>query len=690
MIDDTLFPPNPKNGDTASVGGVTFRYDAILQTWVKLSASSLSISPATAMKSGTMSAADLVKLNRLIIPPPISTLIGNKCVSPFTNGGISLTSGDDFINVQGFVAIQNINEVGDRISKDTPFQIHKNTFGYDFSVNLQALVQELSARGQINTNGAIGPKGNKGKKGSAGANVIIAGPKGPTGPAGDSIPVDVVINSEPVQSTAVTNLNSALVDATIVEDSDGSFSINFSRQAIGSSDPQATEFSVTASQSSWLLGIDNLQPGPQPLLCVDIQQILDAIHDKYLSEVERLKVGYQDVVKFWITTMANLFDEQKAALCCALEFCISGTKSTQLGQHIESLVAATIGKANIVLNPRGSANTVTVSSNGVLSEIDAPAHTDGGGSDLCKISDPPPSFAAVPSFSESVLSARAAKSVPVAAPQTLFVDQDLMIVDPIINSSIMTASSKAYPAGGYVAVIQMAEAKINGQYKAPLSLRYVNNGKAAYSQFLDIGSYTQVSDCKKAYEGLSISFDHDGGNISLWLASLGANSSGRCAVRIISQPKPQPQPIVESVQDVSQPEHVPAPGSECSLTRKQIEWYSDSWDLKRCCGLLVDIHGQDYIIVKRTQADDLACGGGNITTNCSSMFGDGTAFAWPTLDGVKFAPIIGDMARFRYDSDLNTVVAGLINRGAYTSQCGNPDNARHLSYQLSTVVFPVH
>lgn len=684
MIDDTLFPPNPKNNDTANVGGVTFRYDAVMQTWVKLSASNLAISPATVTRSGTMSAADLVKLNRLIIPPPISTLIGNNCVAPFTNGGISLTSGDDFINVQGSVAIQNINEVGDRISKDTPFQIHKNTFGYDFTVNLQALVQELSARGQINTNGAIGPKGNKGKKGPAGANVIVAGPKGPDGPAGDSIPVDVTINSEPVQTTAISNLNTALVDATIVEASDGSFSIDFSRQAIGSNDPQATEFSVTATQSSWLLGIDNLQPGPQPLLCVDVQQILDAIHEKYLAEVERLKIGYQDVVKFWITTMANLFDEQKAALCCALEFCISGTKSTQLGQHIENLVAATIGKANITLNPRGSANTITVSSNGVLSEIDAPAHTDGGGTDSCNTLLP----GAVPSFAESVLSARAAKSVKPEAAQTLLVDQDMMIVDPIANSSIMTASSKAYPAGSYVAIIQMAEAKINGQYKAPLSLRYVSNGKAAYSQFLDIGSYTQVSDCKKAYEGLSISFDHDGGNISLWLASLGANSSGRCAVRIVkSQPKPKP---VETVESAPQVEHTPEPGTECSLTRKQVEWYSDSWDLKRCCGLIVDVHGQDYIIVKRTLADDLACGGGNIATNCSNLFGDGTAFAWPTLDGVKFAPIMSDVVRFRYDADLNTAVAGLINRGAYTSQCGNPDGMRHLAYQLSTVVFPVH
>ncbi len=71
-------------------------------------------------------------------------------------------------------------------------------------------------------------------------------------------------------------------------------------------------------------------------------------------------------------------------------------------------------------------------------------------------------------------------------------------------------------------------------------------------------------------------------------------------------------------------------------------------------------------------------------------YGYHPAFAWPTFDGELFVPWPDDGARFFYDNVLNAQVAEQIEKGHYADAKGFPAGIRHLSYQLSRVLFPMN
>ena len=123
------FPANPEHGDIFEISdGIYYQYDASLKAWGKITANNLVFPEATYSRPGIMTYSDLRKLNRLVLPPPYSTIVGNDCVGPFSSGSIRLVGGDRYVSVNGKLDFKNIDEFGDRVNQSESFHIHQHTY----------------------------------------------------------------------------------------------------------------------------------------------------------------------------------------------------------------------------------------------------------------------------------------------------------------------------------------------------------------------------------------------------------------------------------------------------------------------------------------------------------------------------------------------------------------------------------
>lgn len=397
-----LFPDNPTHGMLfEQKNGVIYQYDATIKSWIKLATDNLTLKVVSPVSDGAMTAEDLRKLNRLVIPAPVSTIKGDKCEAPFKTGAIDMRGGDNFINVTGKANLQNIDQYGDAIGKEYPYQIHQHTFGFDFTLDIRQLITELETRGQIRLEGKRGPKGDKGQKGEDGINGILSGPPGDKGATGSAPQCELEIEPEVLDAQLKEGNTKVIVGASIKPNPIDArrYSLVFDRQTVGSLNNTATKFNIRNVDSTWVLAAgvnvdDNVTPDPiecgipgqsgvagsssntYTLYYMDIQPIMDSIHNKFLGEVQALKTGYEKSVSEWLQIMSDMFDEQKRALCCALERCISLTKSSQLRQHMESVAAAAVGRAKIVLHGRDSNQAVKISHTRPLKQL--------GNTDLCE------------------------------------------------------------------------------------------------------------------------------------------------------------------------------------------------------------------------------------------------------------------------------------------------------------------
>lgn len=695
-----LFPENPTHGMLfEQKRGVIYQYDAAINAWLKLASDNITLQLATTLSDGAMSSADLQKLNRLVIPPPTASIIGTDCAAAYRRGTIGLYGGDKFVKVDGTLDIQNIDQFGDAVSEDHPFQIHQHTYGFDFSLDMPQLIAELENRNQIRLTGKAGVKGDVGEEGDTGISGILSGPPGDIGEPGTAPTCSLSVEPETFPVQVRPGLKRALVNVKVIPDAiDGrNYSLEFDRQVVGNENGSASQFRVKQIESTWVLAISVMTdetdsdfdcgiPGEQrnqfySLYYVDIEPILDTIQQKYNDEVTRLKKGYEDIVAFWVQTMSDMFDEQKNAICTALENCISGTKSIHAREHMEGLAALTLGKAKINLHGRNSRQSVEVSSTKLLHEL--------GGPDLCKGG---PAFPQNPVASEdrTVVESAAAEEFPIT-----------IDVDPLVNSAVSSAKSIGLPRGEYVATIKQATAQVNNVHRSNVKIRYASNGERRTTQFLDKGAFSSMMEAQSAYEGLSVSFRHDGGNVEVFLPSIQPRqSSGQVQIVIdknsdVAITPTQAKPIkTAKTKNKSQKTVKLTEASEsCQMAVSHLAWYEKGWMSGRCCGLVVNVAGQDYIIVKRSLGDEDNCGGGeSLNTPCIAKFineYNHPAFAWPTFDGRTFVPLPkSEFVTFQFDKVLNELVAAKIAKSEYDNGVGHPNGVRHLSYQLMTVLFP--
>ena len=691
----SIFPTNPRHRTVYEPrAGLLFQYDATIRSWVNLATAGVSIPLATPVQAGAMSAEDLRKLNRLVIPPPASSIIGTDCTAAYQSGNIGLFSGDDFVEVSGTVKVQNLDARGDQISKDLPFKIHQNTYGFDFSVNLPALIQELKARNQYKVSGKTGDKGIKGETGDPGPDTVLSGAQGEAGDDGDSTPCLLTVEQDALQVQPHEGMAKALVNARVVldEDDETKYSIEFDRQVIGPGDYAADKFHVRADTSTWVLAVtggqsadgtgevfctDGLAAGiSQDLYYVDVEPIIESIKRQFLVQVGNMRTGYESAVQFWVQTMSDLFDEQKQALCCALEHCLSIKKNADVREHIESTAAQAAGSANVLLHSRTSDEAVNLSSTRTLKQI--------GGQDLCRGG---PGFPQYPNLGVDAASV-SAQSVP--APMAEAVGRATVTIDPLVNITPSTAVLVPLAAGEYVAEISKAEATVDGAHRSNVRAQSLVGGAKRTVQFLDKGAFDTLIEAKQAYEGLTLPFTHEGGLVGFWLPSVGEkNASGM--VELWVEPRPaQAVPVQETLKEgpkeavkKAAQRATPVATSQCPMSVGHLAWYERGWQEGTGCGFVVTVMGQDFIVLKRSVGSDLSCGGGESNVEPCVVKYPATAFAWPTFDGRQFVGIpAADVVRFQPDDTLTALVLQKILSGDVRDALGRVQD-------ITTILFPV-
>jgi hypothetical protein len=335
------FPKNPKTGDIVTIeDGLIYVYDGTLNIWHQQEGGTISL--ATPSSSGLMSASDFKKLNSLVVPPPQSTITVADYGYSFTNGTIALIEGDDFINIDNSAKISDVSSISR--------QIHQNTYGFDFTIDTSNFFQYMLDSGRftvVSPQGATGPKGVTGPSGKDG---LTYGPTGATGPSGANAAFDLTIQSEPASLKRVdTSVTRAVTSITTEEISESENYLVVTRSIIGNPDACPSQLKLSsATSSTWLVALptstsqatitwlpDSCHTNSQSIYYIDISGILSSIEDEFNREVASIKNDCENIVQFWLSIMAGLFDEQKAALCCALEYCQSQSRNVETRQYIE-------------------------------------------------------------------------------------------------------------------------------------------------------------------------------------------------------------------------------------------------------------------------------------------------------------------------------------------------------------------
>lgn len=368
-----IFPPDPSDGMIfEATPGVYYEYSAGEDSWIRIDGSD-TILPATPLSDGLMSSEDFQKLLNLIVPPPQATLKGEDCSYIFRRGKIGLYSNDGSLDIEPSLSL-NANDA----SIERPWDILRNTVGIDFRLNIEQFLSEIQSRGNVIDQRVVGDKGPTGDAGDAGRDQLDTGPTGADGIdgsnspfAGTLAPDNLSLNLDQFEDTR------AIVNVSVERVSEDENYLVFTRANIGNPDACPSEIIPRQIQSPWLVisqpGITSYTKrttltGDCAIPCavcssgiyyLNIDPIMDKLFDRYKELVSTLKSAKEDLVTQWLKAMIYLFNQQKAALCCALENCRSRTRNTQTRQYIESQrIQAALGNFSLVID--GEEDRLTV------------------------------------------------------------------------------------------------------------------------------------------------------------------------------------------------------------------------------------------------------------------------------------------------------------------------------------------
>lgn len=374
LILSNLFPQSPQDGQIfTNYQDVYYRYDGGLKSWIRIMGYGSKVDLATPLRDGLMSSEDFRKVNGLLIPPPQTSLTSDSCYIVFDSGTIGFRSSQGHLFINYELDLVTRDERGNPITEKRLFKIHENTYGIDFRVNLEKLVSLLEARGQLTYRKSVGPQGEKGDKGRAGVDRVETGPKGDKGDDGRNFPYPGSIIQE--QADFITSQdNRGIVDIGLLPVSRDENYLVITRGNIGSPDFCPKFVEPDDISSKWILAVDerplyktvvrecedkvcsvdNCQPDTinppvaqaycsSKLYYLDIAPIERKIKDRYLELLQELRETKEEVINSWLQTMIRVFNEQKQALCCALENCRSRRENARERARIEDdrVLAAT-------------------------------------------------------------------------------------------------------------------------------------------------------------------------------------------------------------------------------------------------------------------------------------------------------------------------------------------------------------
>lgn len=659
-----MFPNNPSDGMIVEVSpGKYFRFSTRQNSWFRLDSFD-ALGVATATSDGLMSSNDLKKLNDILVPPPRMAISSEDCEFTFNSGFLGFRSSKEHLAVNTLLSLSGLDDA-------EPWQIHENTFGVDFKIDLDKLVEELQARDGISFRGTIGPQGLKGDKGQDGQDNLDTGPVGLVGPAGANAPFPGTLSREVSGDFDIINENTAIVDAQIKELSDVDRVLVLTRANIGNIDACPGSVKPKRFDSPFALVIDDnparaevrkeISSDDCKIACavcselhyIDIQNIVDQVAARFKELVLDLKAAKEALADNWLSTMISVFNQQRDAICCALENCESRKRNQNERRYIESQrIQAAQSDFRLELDGTNSRSVFDL-------EPDKDCADPGG----------------------------AVIEGPQVDCSECFRD---IVVDGKLNAGTQNkAISTTIPAGQYVAEIEDCCIKFRGgllntvnQWSGRISLKYNTADGPNTITIPNLGEFDSNDDARSAYIGQCFSFVHTGGDIMVWSQSiLPENNSGSVSICI------RTADCFEAGTEATGAQ-VGDDVSSCEMAASQVEWYERGWRTDTCCGAHVKIGGVQYLVVKRSIGTDSTCGGGESeSTPCLASFIDAgkghPAIAFPTLDGDEFAgkPMSGTQT-FVEDDNLSSQVINKIKNGEAISTVGDAAG------QITLVLFP--
>jgi len=375
--------PNPTEGEIIEVyPGVFYQYSHSTNSWIRLNGYH-SIKPATPVSAGLMTKEDYIKIEGLLKAPPKTRLSSNKCSATFEGGTIGFYSRDGSVLVEDYL---DLYETGKTTREQ--WHIHEDTWGFNFRINLQFLIEEMKKRGNLISENMVGPKGLDGEKGPPGVNKLDTGPMGPDGLPGNNAPFAGTLVSN---NLMVTDKSKAVVDVAVEEVSPEENYLVIYKGTIGPKNLCTKKVNVQNVQSTWLLVRRNKEvcgTGCQGNAVVsncetaylDIEVITDAITEYFNSLIMVVKQERETLVREWLKTMMYTFNDQKYALCCGLENCMSRKRNEDERRYIETQrIAAAAAGYKVLISDRTDGEDVPEPHTKIEVDMDKYKTCDGPG-----------------------------------------------------------------------------------------------------------------------------------------------------------------------------------------------------------------------------------------------------------------------------------------------------------------------
>ncbi|MDP6585772.1 MAG: hypothetical protein QF535_14040, partial [Anaerolineales bacterium] len=343
------FPPNPTDGMIFEDSiGVFYQYSAVTQSWFKIVTPTIPL--ATPISDGLMSSDDFTKLTGILSPPPSIALSFEDCEEEYNSDLLSITGDDDDIIE---VAISESN-------------LHENTAVIDFKLDAQKLAQQMTAIGTLRLTAPQGVQGDQGATGADGTNALAVGPQGADGADGANASWPGSLAED---GLGIAQQSKAVVDVLTRKVSSTENYLVVRRANVGNPDACPSMIVPQDIQSPWLLSFDTGADGvastsiispatgavcgwacQTSLFYFDIDAIIQSIRTHWVTYLNSVKTTKEALANTWLQAMMTLFNEQKSAICCALEGCRSRTRNVETRKYIEEQrLQAALGDFQLII-----------------------------------------------------------------------------------------------------------------------------------------------------------------------------------------------------------------------------------------------------------------------------------------------------------------------------------------------------
>jgi len=483
---------------------VYYQFNKSANAWIRLDGYT-AIGLATPADDGLMDRVDFKKLKGLIVPPPVIKLKPDGCSVELDSGIIDLKSLDNFLQIE-----TSLDLVGpDGVKTAVEWNVVKDVYGIDFSLDIEELLKEVEKRGNLTVRQKTGDAGKKGETGYDGIDQLDTGPIGEIGASGKNAPFTGAVTEDPVPTERSGDKNLAIVDVTALEgDKEGKLVLT--RANVGNPTACPSEVVPIDKKSPWVVVLDGSPTDITFLrekspdckyscrVCVKlkflyIDAILQSIDQRFQELVYELKRQKEEIVKAWLNRMITLFNQQKAAICCALENYTTRARNARARERVEGIAVGAAGNnLRVVLGGLDDAKQVNYDA------LDKNCLVPG----TATMHDPAECRECAVEF----------------------------IINGKKNLTPETAVVGTLPAGCYT--IQITNCCVNktlntGRYTGRAAIQY---GKTT-EYFPDFGDFNNNADAASAYVGLTLTFNHPGGPVKMWVDdAFGNDNSGEVII----------------------------------------------------------------------------------------------------------------------------------------------------------------